>query len=172
MGASRSFGDEIKPPGKQHRGGTLGEAIDDLRADIDDAFVSLEGSTGGMAVATWDFAVDGGAQGAIILADLAPANTYVVKSWYRVETTLTSATDAATVKLGLVDDDATIKAAVAISDVSNPWDAGLHDGDNDGTAANASTLTAADKSLVMTIAVEDLTAGKLIVYAEYLPVPA
>ena len=42
MGRSASFGGEQKPIGKQHRGGTLGEAIDDLRSDIDDAFFALE----------------------------------------------------------------------------------------------------------------------------------
>ena len=42
MGASRSFGGSQTPPGMQHRTGTLGDAIADLRNDVDAAFVLLE----------------------------------------------------------------------------------------------------------------------------------
>ena len=39
---STSFGKLKRPAGKEFRSGTLGESIDDLYADIDDAFESLE----------------------------------------------------------------------------------------------------------------------------------
>jgi hypothetical protein len=170
MGASKSFGDERVPPGMQHRSGTLGDAIDDLRSDIDNAFLSLEGATKSMAVAEYDFDVLGGTIGAIDLVATLPVNAYILRSWYEVETTFQSATDAGTVALGVTGDTATINAAVAISDGSNPYDAGLFDGDNDGTAANASTKTAAEVNFVLTVAVEDLTAGKLKIFAEYIEV--
>lgn len=44
---SRSFGGERVPAGFRHRSGVLGEAISDLRADLERAFTSLEGDLGG-----------------------------------------------------------------------------------------------------------------------------
>lgn len=170
MGASKSFGTEIKPTGKQFRGGTLGEALDDVRADVDDAFLRME--QGGYTLkVTYDFDVDGGAEGVFTLGgaqDTVPEDAYVYKAWYVVETTCTSGTDSATIKLGITDQDDIIKSATAISAGGNVWDAGLHDGDADGTAANASAKTDGEKAVLMTVAGgEDLTAGKITVYVQY-----
>jgi hypothetical protein len=45
MGSSSSFGAERKPAGKVFRSGPLGEAVDDIYADVDDGFESLETKT-------------------------------------------------------------------------------------------------------------------------------
>jgi len=122
-----------------------------------------------IARATYDFATDGGAQGTIGLGVTLPDNAIVVRAWYEVLTTLTSSTDAATVSLDIPTDDvAGLLAAIAISDASNPWDAGHHECIQDGTAANFSEKCTAARELSMTVATEDLTAGKFILFAEYV----
>ena len=122
-----------------------------------------------IARATYDFAEHGGAISTIGLGVTLPDNAIVIRSWYEVITTLTSATDAATVAVDIpVDDPAGIVAAIAISDVSNPWDAGLHEGIQTGTAANASVKTTLARELSVTIAVEAVTAGKFILFCEYV----
>jgi hypothetical protein len=42
MGDSRNFGAQRKPSGQAHRTGVLGQAIDDLRSDVDSGFVAAE----------------------------------------------------------------------------------------------------------------------------------
>lgn len=54
-----------------------------------------------------------------------PDNAVVTKVWYDVVTTFTSATDSATIALHL-QSAGDIVAAIAISDATNPWDAGVH----------------------------------------------
>lgn len=121
-----------------------------------------------MAKATYDFATDGGAIGSIGIGPSLPDNAVITRLWYEVLTTFTSATDAATVALSIpTDDSGGLKAAVAISNGANPWDAGFHDGIQDGAAANFSEKTTAERQITMDIAVEALTAGKMMVFAEY-----
>lgn len=119
-----------------------------------------------VAVATYDFAEHGGAIGAINLGVFLPDNAVIRRAWYDVVTTFTSATDAATVALK-AQTAGDIKAAVAISDVGNPWDAGNKDGIPVDTAATAIKLTA-ERELVLTVATEALTAGKLVLFVEYV----
>ena len=122
-----------------------------------------------IARATYDFASDGGTQGAIGLGVTLPDNAIITRAWYEVITTLTSSTDAATVSIDIPTDDAAgIVAAIAINDASNPWDQGLHDAIQDGALANYSNKTTAARELSITVATEDLTAGKFILYAEYV----
>ena len=122
-----------------------------------------------IARATYDFAVDGGAISTIGLGVTLPDNAIVVRAWYEVLTTLTSATDAATVSLDIpVDDVAGILAAIAISNVANPWDAGSFEAIQTGTVANFANKCTAARELSITIAVEAVTAGKFILYAEYI----
>ena len=114
-----------------------------------------------------------------------PDNAVVTKVWYDVVTTLTSATDAATVALGLETQDTdAFLTAIAISDATNPWDAGQHGGipgypafgadAAHDTAAEVAALfagtfvkTTAERQLVAVVATEALTAGKVNVYVEY-----
>lgn len=117
-----------------------------------------------------------------------PDNAIITRAWYDVITTFTSAADSATIKLGLVTQgDAAFVAAIAISDASNPWDAGLHGTLTAGTTtlteatpntrtqivhaadiAAGYVKTTAERQLVATVGVQALTAGKLILYVEYV----
>lgn len=119
---------------------------------------------------TYDFAVDGGAQGTISLNQILPDNAVVTRAYLEVLTTFTSASDAATVSLDIVSDDvAGLVAAIAISDGTNPWDAGFHECIQDGAAANFSTKTTAERAIQITVAGgEDLTAGKMVIWLEYV----
>lgn len=122
-----------------------------------------------IARATYDFAVDGGAISTIGLGVTIPDNAIITRAWYEVITTLTSATDAATIALSIPTDDvAGIVAAIAISDASNVWDAGIFEAIQTGTVANFSTKTTAARELSAVIAVEAVTAGKFILFAEYV----
>ena len=122
-----------------------------------------------VARATYDFDVDGGAISTIGLGVKLPNNAIVIRAWIEVVTTCTSGTDAATIAIGInTDDVAGIVAAIAISDATDPWDAGNKEGIQDGTAANFSVKTTAARELEIQIAVEALTAGKFILFAEYV----
>jgi hypothetical protein len=97
-----------------------------------------------------------------------PSGAIIKRAYTDVITTFTSATDAATIGLGFVSDGATsIKAALAISNGANFWDAGFHDCVQDGTAANFFKLTA-ERDFIMTVASEVLTAGKMNIFVEYV----
>jgi hypothetical protein len=122
-----------------------------------------------IARATYDFAADGGAVGSIGLGVTLPDNAVIVRSWYTVLTTFTSADDSATVAISIPTDDiAGIVAATAISAGGNVWDAGHHEGIQVGTAATFSEQTTAARELTLTVGVQDLTAGKLILFCEYV----
>lgn len=99
-----------------------------------------------------------------------PDNARIVRSYYEVQTTFTSATDAATISLGVPTDDvAGIKAAVAISNGANAWDAGLVEGIQTGTMATAGEkTTSATRTVQAIVAVEALTAGKFALVIEYV----
>ena len=102
------------------------------------------------------------------LGVILPINAYIIRAWYDVITTFQSATDAATIELGIATDDATgIVAAIAISDVGTPWNAGAHDAIPDGAAANFTTKTTARRLIQADVAVEALTAGKLNLFVQY-----
>lgn len=119
-----------------------------------------------VARATYDFNEHGGSIGDVQLGVTLPDNAIITRTWYEVLNTLTSATDAATIALK-AEGAGDLKAAVAISDGADPWDAGRHDGIQDGAVANMVKTTDA-RVLVATIAVEAVTAGKFVVFAEYV----
>lgn len=112
-----------------------------------------------------------------------PATAIITGAYYLVNTTFTSATDAATIALK-VEGANDLKAAIAISDASNVWDAGIHGclpgayaertvaGDTavlDAASKAASFIkTTATRELIATVAVEALTAGKLTLFVEYV----
>lgn len=127
-----------------------------------------EAATGTMAL-EYDFADDGGAQGDITLGYI-PINSVIKHSAYDVVTAFTSG-GAATIALGIATDDAVgIKAQQAYNHAD--YAAGYHDGIQDGTAANFSTVTTNNRAIVLTIGTADITAGKLILYIEYLQTPS
>lgn len=129
-----------------------------------------------IARATYDFDVLGGEEGDIGLCVTLPANAIITRSWYTVLTTFTSADDSATVAISIPTDDvAGIVGAVAIGTEGNAWDEGHHEGIQTGTVANFSEQTTAARELTLTVGVQDLTAGKLILFCEYVicePAPA
>lgn len=113
----------------------------------------------------YDFAVDGGAVGDINLGEYLPDNAVVESGSIDVVTTLTSSGDNATVAV-TAESAGDIVAAVAIDDVSNPWDAGGQDIIPDGTGSNA-VKTTAERQLKITVGVEALTAGKMTINLNY-----
>ena len=113
-----------------------------------------------------------------------PEGALILRAFYHVHTTFTSATDAATLELGLTSDPNEFVVAIAISAGGNVWDEGAR-----GTlwgsrimatvAADTLVLAAAregatmvpltvDEEIILTAAVETVTAGKLTVYVEYV----
>lgn len=50
--SSTSFGSKKRPAGKAYRSGVLGEALDDVYKDIDEAFVTAEAATAAAATAS------------------------------------------------------------------------------------------------------------------------
>lgn len=112
-----------------------------------------------------------------------PDNAIVINAWFDVITTFTSATDAATLAL-MVNAAGDLKAAIAISAAGDVYDAGLH-GCLPGSYAEATVAgdtaildaarkaasfikLTAEREITVTVAVEALTAGKMIVYVEYV----
>lgn len=110
-----------------------------------------------------------------------PNKAVVLSAWIDVVTTFTSANDSATIALHAQSAN-DIVAAIAISDASNVWDAGLH-GSKLGTYAldgNALTQIAmgaavagsmlkltAEREITATVAVQALTAGKAVINVLY-----
>jgi hypothetical protein len=186
-GAAFSIGDELIPASDgQWIAATDGEGVAvaleaaSAAADVVKARLRIRGlnplnadglQKSGTARATYDFSVDGGAVGDIGLGVSIPDNAVVTRAYYYVATTLTSSGDSATGALGLPTDDAAgLLAAIAISATANPWDAGWHECIQDGTAANFSEVMTAARELTFTVAVEAVTAGKFILFADYVVV--
>lgn len=112
-----------------------------------------------------------------------PSGALITDAYYIVNETFTSATDAATIALH-VEGAGDLKAAIAISDGTNVWDAGKRgclpgnyalDGNALSAVAMAAAeagsyiLTTAERELTATVAVEALTGttGELTLYVEY-----
>lgn len=111
-------------------------------------------------------------------------NAIITRAFYEVNTTFTSATDSATIAI-MVEGAGDVVAALAISDGTNIWDAGLHgtivgsptlgaDASHD-TAIEVGALTAASfikvagqEEVTFTVGTDVLTAGKLTLYLEYV----
>ena len=136
---------------------TTGQARDDVN------------STQGMARCVYDFSADGGAVGIIQIGPSIPDNAFVTYAHYEVLTTFTSSGDSATISLGFATDDvAGIVAATAISGVGDIWDAGHQGCIQDDTPPNFSNQLTAARQVDLTIAVENVTAGKLTLYVHYV----
>lgn len=121
-----------------------------------------------IARATYDFDVDGGAISNIDIGGEIPVNAIITRAYLQVSETLTSATDAAVVGIRVNGaSPVAIVTGIAINDVSNPWDAGLQEGIQDGTMANADAV-AETGQIQVTIATEAVTAGKFVAFLEYV----
>ncbi len=160
----------------QATAGSIGTA--EIAADaVTEVKVADSDGTGGLylekyALAVYDFAVDGGTEGTITLADTAtlPDNAVVTAVEYDVITTCTSSSDAATIKLNLPT-DGDLTTAIAISDASNSWDAGVFSATSAAGAFTndpASVKTTAARALqIITAGGQDLTAGKIVFKVRY-----
>ena len=110
-----------------------------------------------------------------------PTKAIITRAWWDVVTTFTSAADSATIAFS-AQSAGDINAAIAISDASNVWDAGVHGGlpgayALDGNALSQIAMSAAlaatfvkltaERELVATVAVQALTAGKAVLFVEY-----
>jgi len=114
-----------------------------------------------------------------------PDNAIITNFWFDVITTFTSdSTDAGTIAM-MTEGAADCLVAIAISDASNVFDAGIHHGipgsyalGSDAahdTALEVGALIAgsylkmtSDNEIVVTVAVEALLLGKMIIYVEYV----
>lgn len=114
--------------------------------------------------------VDGGAIGAITLrGDTLPDNAVIMGGFVDVITTCVSAgADAGTMALH-VEGAGDIKAAIAISDASNPWDAGRKAIiPKINTPETTSVKTSAARAITGTIAAQIFSAGKFVVFLFYV----
>jgi hypothetical protein len=114
----------------------------------------------------YDFAVDGGVAGTIVLtgAPTIPDNAVVTAFNWDVLTTCTSATDAATIAIQLPT-DGVLTTAVAISAVTNIWDAGPHSAFDTGSLVKKTSAARIPSLLVA--GGENLTAGKILFHLQY-----
>jgi len=101
-----------------------------------------------------------------------PTGAHILNAYYKVTTTFTSATDAATLGLGIdTDDEDGTLAGADISAGGNAWDATdkVTATIQTGAAANVSEITTAERAFVIknTDAAEATTAGAVTVILEY-----
>lgn len=115
-----------------------------------------------VARATWDFAVDGGAQGAIGLGVTLPAKSIIEHAYFY---TVTQVVDGGTGTGALHCEDANNLYSAA--DVTGNADGTLVEGIADGTTSNFVKDIASACELTWTIAGADATAGKLIFFVHY-----
>lgn len=100
-----------------------------------------------------------------------PTGAVITRSFYRNKITFTSADDSATIALGVETDAAAgIKAAIAISNGANAYDAGNVEGLSLGTAASFAAITTGERALIAVVAVQALLTGKLVLVVEYVVV--
>lgn len=112
-------------------------------------------------------ASSGKAIGAHGLGLTVPKSAVITRAYYKVLTTFTSATDAGTIALSVVGANDLV-TAVAISNVANPWDAAAIPVATAVTPTLATWLTTSvDSEVTATVAVEALTAGKLVIFVEW-----
>jgi len=120
------------------------------------------------ARATYDVAIDGGTAAAHGLGVTIPANAIIVRSWFYTVTQFVDA-GAGTVALHCETADNIFAAA----DITGNADGVLVDAVQDGTFANfdgtgAAGILGAACELTATVATAAQTAGKLIMYVEYM----
>ncbi len=96
-----------------------------------------------------------------------PKGAAITKAYYKVLTTFTSATDAATIALQVVGANDLV-TATAISAGGNIWDAGgMVVTAATGAMSNEVDNASVDSEVSAVVAVEALTAGKLVVFVEW-----
>lgn len=123
------------------------------------------------ATVTYDFALHGGAIGEVVIpgAPKIPAGYMCYVDAYIVHTTcVTAGADAGTIRCGF-NTDGWMFNALAVSDASNPWDAGgaVQGQKALAVAAQTPVLTTAERDLRVVIATQAFTAGKITFRVSY-----
>jgi len=118
-----------------------------------------------IARVTYDYDEHGGAVGTIGLGVTLPKNALVVRGYYYQHTAFTSG-GAATVEFGYVGDTDAFIAQAAYDNAQ--YSVGSHDGVSTGDAAHFHGPLSDAKEVAITIGTADLTAGKLILFLEYV----
>jgi hypothetical protein len=146
------------------------QAVGAAKAGSDTDYV-----TGDTIKGTLDIAVTGtvAAGGSVEFGPTLPIGAVIVGGYIYVQTAFESATDAATMTLGLTGNvDIIQDEADAISHGTNPWDPGLKVMIPDDQAADSqlTAVTAGDRLVFAVDAgpAEAVTAGKLTVVAHYI----
>lgn len=126
----------------------------------------------------YDQSVDGNiTAGSTEFLGYLPDNARIIRAWYEVLTTMSSNSggDLATIGIGIQTDDVGgIVAPIAINDGTNPWDKVGAGGTpiqciQDGAIGNISEkTTGAAREIRLEVAVEDVDAGKIRVWWEYI----
>jgi hypothetical protein len=112
-----------------------------------------------------------------------PDNAVIIDAWYDVVTTFTTASaDAGTIAL-TVQSAGDLVTAIAVSDASNVWDAGVRgtkvgnfalDGNAMTQLAMAAARAAtfpkltAEREITVTVATQALTGGDMVIYVAYV----
>jgi hypothetical protein len=138
-----------------------------------------------LAVATYDVSGgDDGTAGTHGTGVYLPANAIITNVFIDISTTFTDgSSDSATLAVGYTGSTGAFTAAIAISDSSNVWDAGVHGTKVGNWALDGNSLTqiamgaaraatfvklSAIKEIVVATATATLTAGKMNIYVEYV----
>lgn len=96
-----------------------------------------------------------------------PAKAIITGAWYKVLTTFTSASDAGTIAISIVGANDVV-SAVAIS-TGTTWDASTPvEGIPKIETTSSWLTTTVPAAVTFTVAVEALTAGKMVVWFQYL----
>ena len=136
---------------------------------VEESMLEVPTSDGLMAVrtarATYDIAVDGGDAAAHGLGVTLPANALILHSWFYVVTQFVDA-GAGTVAIHCEDADNIYAAA----DITGNSAGAVVEGVQDGTAANFTGSIAAACELTATVATAAQSAGKLILFVDYVVV--
>lgn len=142
-----------------------------LAQDTDGSLMLGGGAADGLgalrcARATYSFAEHGGAVSAIGLGVTLPDNAIVVRSYFHQMLAFTSG-GAATVEIGFAAATAVLVAQAAFDNAKYALNA-LSEGASTGAASAFYGPLSGAKEIKLTIATSPLTAGKLILYVEYV----
>ena len=125
--------------------------------------LSSQASRVGLAIFEYDFAVDGGVAGAIVIgAGRLPAGGIILDGIVHVITAVVGTTSTLAIHVTGADD---VLAATAEASLTVGL---LVDTVCDGTAANAIKVGSAPSGCTFTIGTNDLTAGKVVVGLRYI----
>jgi hypothetical protein len=150
--------------------------VNGMLADINDNFEALStvGSFAGLhqrrtAVAVFDAEGEDNPNqtvGAHALDVKLPANAIICGGVVDVVKTFTSENDTATIAISVAQAN-DIVAAKAIGAEGDPWDEGLHAIKIKANTPESGIKLDADTPLTVTVGVEAVTAGKMVIYLDY-----